>query len=83
MPQLTATFYQFTKRRNSTMRPSSTGTQLNIIINDGASSLLNPSIRVQYVAAEPYQYNYCYINMLHITCRTKYFHSYISFLIFF
>lgn len=63
MPQLTATFYQFVKRRNSTMRPSSTGTQLNITINDGASTLLNPSIRVQYVAAEPYQYNYCYINM--------------------
>lgn len=63
MPQLTATFYQFSKRRNSTMRPSSTGTQLNITINDAASTLLNPSIRVQYVAAEAYQYNYCYINM--------------------
>lgn len=62
-----ATFYSFSKRTNSTKRPESGGAQMTIIIDDDASSLLNPTIRVQYIgsrtdpAGEPYQYNYVHI----------------------
>ena len=62
-----ATFYSFGKRTNSTKQPASGGDQMTIIIDDDASSLLNPTIRVQYIgrrtdpAGEPYQYNYVHI----------------------
>jgi len=63
MPQLNAKFYSYSKRTNSTKRPLVTteGVQLPITINDNNSSILYPHIRLQYVAAEPYQYNYVHI----------------------
>lgn len=56
---ITATFYNFTKRRNSTKVPSSGGTTFNIVIKDG-SSVLSPSIILD--TGKPTNYNYCYIS---------------------
>lgn len=54
---ITATFYTFSKRKNSTKRPSG-GTSFNILIKE-PSSVLSPSIELQ--TSNPRAYNYCYI----------------------
>lgn len=55
---ITATFYTFSKRKNSTGRPSG-GTGKNIYIKD-PSSVLNPQILLE--TSNPTSYNYCYIS---------------------
>ena len=56
---ITAKFYTFTKRRNSTKIPSSgSGSSKNIVIKEG-SSVLSPSIVLDI--SNPTDYNYCYI----------------------
>ena len=54
---ITATFYTFSKRKNSTGRPSG-GSSNNIYIKD-PSSVLNPQIMLE--TSNPTAYNYCYI----------------------
>lgn len=55
---ITATFYTFSKRKNSTARPSG-GTSKNIYIKD-PSSVLSPQILLE--TTNPTAYNYCYIS---------------------
>lgn len=55
---ITATFYSFSKKKNSTKRPSG-GTNKNILIKD-PSSVLNPTIMLE--TSNPTAYNYCYIS---------------------
>lgn len=52
---LTATFYSFTKRKNSTLQPSGAGTVFNITLK-GGSSLLTPTLFLD-IANRP-DYNY-------------------------
>lgn len=54
---ITATFYTFSKRKNSTARPSG-GSSKNIYIKD-PSSVLSPQILLE--TSNPTAYNYCYI----------------------
>ena len=60
---IVAIFYKFAKRSNSTKRPdnSTPHNQLTIVIDDAQSSMLEPTIRLQYVVDEPYKYNYVFI----------------------
>lgn len=66
---LTVLFYRFQKRRESTAVPSGAAlfTLSDVIINDGASSLLQPQLRVaeRRIDSAPYtgiyMTNYCYI----------------------
>ena len=68
---MNVTLYKFAKRHNSTARPGSGAVSLslsNITWNDGASSILNPSIRVckssdwgQLTETDIVKYNYAYI----------------------
>lgn len=55
---ITATFYTFSKKKNSTAVPSSGGSAKNIVIKD-PSSILNP--RIDLDSSNPVSYNYCYI----------------------
>ena len=55
---ITATFYTFSKKKNSTARPSG-GTNRSIYIKD-PSSVLNP--RIELSGSNPYAGNYCYIS---------------------
>ena len=65
-----ADFFTITKRRNSTLQPVGTGSyQLSVTLNDGASSLLNPSIRVVIPADGILQCNY-----VHITKFSRYYY---------
>lgn len=66
---ISATLYRFSKKGNSTARPQQ-GTPslpISIIINDGASSLLSPSVRVPTnqtglpTGTRIFDYNYIYI----------------------
>lgn len=54
---ITATFYTFSKKKNSTAIPSG-GSSYNILIKD-PSSILNP--RIDLDSSNPVSYNYCYI----------------------
>ena len=54
-----ATFYTFSKKKNSTKRPTG-GTTFNINIKDD-SSILNPTILLER-STSPIAYNYCYIS---------------------
>ena len=55
-----ATFYTFSKRLNSTKQPTG-GTQYNIILKDGCSTL-TPEISLDLgLSTSPAAYNYCYI----------------------
>lgn len=54
---ITATFYTFSKRKNSTAVPSG-GSSKNIYIKD-PSSVLSPQILIE--TSNPTAYNYCYI----------------------
>lgn len=54
---ITATFYTFSKRKNSTGRPSG-GTSKNIYLKD-PTSVLNPQIYLE--TSNPSSFNYCYI----------------------
>lgn len=57
-----ATFYTFSKKLNSTKRPTGTGTQYDIIIKSG-SSIINPTIELQLpIANNPTALNYCHIS---------------------
>lgn len=53
----TVTFYNFSKRENSTARPSVTGTAYNVVLKDDCS-VISPRFELQ-VTAMP-QFNYCY-----------------------
>lgn len=53
----TVTFYNFSKRENSTARPSVTGTDYNVVLKDDCS-VISPRFELQ-VTAMP-QFNYCY-----------------------
>ena len=66
---VSATLYKFSKKGNSTARPNQ-GTPslpISIIINDGASSILSPSVRVPTnqtgvpTGTRVFDYNYIYI----------------------
>lgn len=58
MATITATFYQFAKRENSTLKPVSGGTDLVITFKE-QTDLINPTIEVHSNSA--FNYNYCYI----------------------
>ena len=51
-------FYTFTKRTNSTLQPTGTGTQLSCNIKS-PSSIINPVLELS--STSPISYNYCYI----------------------
>jgi len=55
---MTATFYTFAKRPNSTARPSG-GTSLNIVLKSGCS-VLSPSLEIRGID-NPTAYNYMYL----------------------
>lgn len=60
MAQITATFYQFAKRENSTKKPASgTGTDIVITFKE-QTDFINPTIEVHYTGA--FLFNYCYID---------------------
>lgn len=54
---ITVTFYNFSKRENSTALPSVTGTDYNVVLKDECS-VISPRFELQ-VSAMP-QFNYCY-----------------------
>ena len=54
---ISATFYSFAKKKNSTARPSG-GSSKNILLKD-PTSILAPQILLEI--SNPYEYNYCYI----------------------
>ena len=55
----TATFYTFSKKKNSTARPTSGGTSKSIVVKE-PSSILNPTIML--TADNPVAFNYCHIS---------------------
>ena len=60
MAQITATFYQFAKRENSTLKPASgTGTDIVITFKE-QTNFINPTIEVHHTGA--FLFNYCYID---------------------
>lgn len=60
MAQITATFYQFAKRENSTKKPASgTGTDIVITFKE-QTDFISPTIEVHYAGA--FLFNYCYID---------------------
>jgi len=56
---ITANFYNFSKRNNSTKVPAGSGTSISIVLKDDVS-ILNPVIRVS-LSETVLTYNYCYI----------------------
>lgn len=56
---ITATFYTFSKRENSTKKPTSGGTPISITFKE-ETNFLQPVIEVHYAGA--FNFNYCYIN---------------------
>lgn len=65
-----ADFFTLTKKRNSTLVPSGTGSfSLSVTLNDGNTSLLSPSIRVVIPSDAILQCNYC-----HITKFSRYYY---------
>lgn len=57
---ITVTLYSFTKRENSTKRPSSGGTNYSCTMIDD-TSLMNPTFKLE-IAANPIGKNYCYVS---------------------
>lgn len=57
---ITVTLYSFTKRENSTKRPSSGGTDYSCVMIDD-TSLMNPTFKLE-IAANPIGKNYCYVS---------------------
>lgn len=60
----TVTLYKFSKKSNSTARPSGAGTDFNCKIKDG-SGILNPVIILDFrnvIGSEPQDFNYAYIS---------------------
>lgn len=60
---ITVTLYSFTKRENSTKRPSSGGTDYSCTMIDD-TSLMNPTFKLE-IAANPIGKNYCYVSDFH------------------
>lgn len=57
----TATFYTLSKRENSTLQPSTTGTDYSIILKD-ICDVLNPEIQLVLGQSDnPTAFNFCYI----------------------
>lgn len=56
---ITANFYTFNKKNNSTKVPTGSGTSINIVLKEDVS-ILTPTIRVSLTDAV-LSYNYCYI----------------------
>ena len=56
---ITVTLYSFTKRENSTKRPSSGGTDYSCILIDD-TSLMNPVFKLE-IGSNPIGKNYCYV----------------------
>lgn len=54
-----AQFYAFSKRANSTLAPTGTGTQKTVELKD-ATDILSPSIEMQ-TPGDPTTWNYCYL----------------------
>ena len=57
---ITVTLYSFTKRENSTKRPSSGGTDYSCTLIDN-TSLMNPTFKLS-IASNPIGKNYCYVS---------------------
>lgn len=57
---ITVTLYSFTKRENSTKRPSSGGTDYSCTMIDD-TSLMSPTFKLE-IAANPIGKNYCYVS---------------------
>ena len=65
-----ADFFTLTKKRNSTLVPSGTGSfSLSVTLNDGDTSLLSPSLRMVIPSDGILQCNYC-----HITKFSRYYY---------
>ena len=60
---ITVTLYSFTKRENSTKRPSSGGTDYSCTLIDN-TSLMNPTFKLSIVS-NPIGKNYCYVSDFH------------------
>ena len=60
---ITVTLYSFTKRENSTKRPSSGGTDYSCTLIDN-TSLMNPTFKLS-IASNPIGKNYCYVSDFH------------------
>lgn len=56
----TITFWRFSKRNNSTARPSEAGVTFNCELMDG-SGIINPTALLDFGNANPATYNYAYI----------------------
>ena len=57
---ITVTLYSFTKRENSTKRPSSGGTNYSCVMLD-ETSLMNPTFKLS-IGSNPIGKNYCYVS---------------------
>lgn len=58
---MTATFYTFSKKENSTAQPTSGGTSYGIYLKD-ATGILSPQVEIHFTGAgDPSAYNYAYI----------------------
>ena len=57
---ITVTLYSFTKRENSTKRPSSGGTDYSCVLID-ETSLMNPVFKLE-IGSNPIGMNYCYVS---------------------
>lgn len=58
---MNVTLYGFPKRENSTMIPSYSGATREIVLKD-ETSVLYPTLVLNYGNANPSQYNYCYLD---------------------
>lgn len=58
---MNVTLYGFLKRENSTMIPSFSGATREIVLKD-ETSVLYPTLVLNYGNANPSQYNYCYLD---------------------
>lgn len=56
---ITVTLYSFSKRENSTKRPSSSGTDYNCVLIDD-TSLMHPTFKLE-IGSNPIAKNYCYV----------------------
>lgn len=56
---ITVTLYSFSKRENSTKRPSSSGTSYSCTLIDD-TSLMHPTFKLE-IGSNPVAYNYCYV----------------------
>ncbi len=58
------TFYTFSKKPNSTLRPSTTGTAVQVELKDSCS-VLSPVLSLKYTGQNPTGWNYAYIPDFH------------------